>query len=129
MGQLASHVVNLLDWASSTVEHDSVDVQPKDGEPMKTPQAKSQKELLEMLDKGAKKARAAIDTCDDERMMGTWRLLAGGKELMAMPRVACLRGFVMNHLIHHRAQLGLYLRLADVPVPQTYGPTADEPDM
>jgi uncharacterized damage-inducible protein DinB len=58
--------------------------------------------------------------------MATWSLLAGGKTIFSMPRIAVLRGMVMNHLIHHRAQLGVYLRLNDVPVPAIYGPSADE---
>ena len=62
----------------------------------------------------------------DETLLGPWSLLAGGKEIFTMPRIAVLRSFVMNHLIHHRAQLGVYYRLCDVPVPAMYGPTADE---
>ena len=58
--------------------------------------------------------------------METWSLLAGGKTIFSMPRIAVLRGMVMNHMIHHRAQLGVYLRLNDVPVPAIYGPSADE---
>ena len=59
-------------------------------------------------------------------MMKTWRLLAGGQEIFAMPRVAVLRSVVMNHLIHHRAQLGVYFRLLNIAVPGLYGPSADE---
>jgi uncharacterized damage-inducible protein DinB len=58
--------------------------------------------------------------------MKAWKLLAGGQEVMTLPRVACIRGFVMNHLIHHRAQLGVYYRLLDIAVPGLYGPSADE---
>jgi uncharacterized damage-inducible protein DinB len=58
--------------------------------------------------------------------MKGWTLLAGGKTIFTMPRIACIRGFVMNHLIHHRAQLGVYYRLLGVPVPGLYGPSADE---
>jgi hypothetical protein len=59
-------------------------------------------------------------------MVKGWKLLAGGNEIFTMPRIACIRGMVMNHLIHHRAQLGVYLRLLDVAVPGLYGPSADE---
>jgi uncharacterized damage-inducible protein DinB len=58
--------------------------------------------------------------------MKTWKLLAGGQEIFAMPRVAVIRSVVMNHLIHHRAQLTVYFRLLDVAVPGLYGPSADE---
>ena len=58
--------------------------------------------------------------------MKPWTLLSNGQTLMTLPKVAVLRSFVMNHLIHHRAQLGVYLRLNDIPVPSVYGPSADE---
>ena len=59
-------------------------------------------------------------------MMQPWSLLSGGKTVFSMPRIAVMRSFIMNHIIHHRAQLGVYLRLNDVPVPSIYGPSADE---
>ncbi|HMD47897.1 MAG TPA: DinB family protein, partial [Bryobacteraceae bacterium] len=62
----------------------------------------------------------------DEAFMGSWSLKAAGNTLFTMPRIACVRSFVMNHVIHHRAQLGVYLRLNDIPVPSIYGPSADE---
>jgi uncharacterized damage-inducible protein DinB len=74
-------------------------------------------------------ARAAIAGASDEHMFKPWTLLKNGKTLMTLPRVACLRSFVMNHLIHHRAQLGVYLRLNNIPVPAIYGPSADEGSM
>jgi len=58
--------------------------------------------------------------------MQTWTVLMGGKELMSLPRVAMIRSFLLNHWIHHRGQLSVYLRLLDVPVPSIYGPSADE---
>jgi uncharacterized damage-inducible protein DinB len=67
-----------------------------------------------------------LSTVGDSELMKPWSLLKNGKPLMTMPKAACLRGFVMNHMIHHRAQLGVYLRLNDVPVPSIYGPSADE---
>jgi uncharacterized damage-inducible protein DinB len=59
-------------------------------------------------------------------MMASWSLLKAGEEVLSMPRIAVLRSFIMNHMIHHRGQLGVYLRLNDVPVPALYGPSADE---
>ena len=61
--------------------------------------------------------------------METWALLNGGKMIFSMPRVAAMRGMIMNHLIHHRAQMGVYLRLNDIAVPSIYGPSADEGNM
>ena len=83
-------------------------------------------QLLEAFDKNVAAARAAIAGASDEHLRQNWTLLKGGQELMTLPRVSVLRSFVLNHLIHHRAQLGVYLRLNDVPVPAIYGPSADE---
>ena len=82
--------------------------------------------ILAFFDKDVPEARAAIAAASDEAMMQPWALLNGGKPIFTMPRVAVLRGMIMNHIIHHRAQLGVYLRLNDVPVPAIYGPSADE---
>ena len=79
-----------------------------------------------MFDKNVADARAALAGASDERMLGTWTFMAGGEVIFAMPRIAVVRSMVINHLIHHRAQLGLYLRLNDLPVPALYGPSADE---
>ena len=67
-----------------------------------------------------------ISAAKDERLAQPWSLSSNGKTLFTMPRAAVLRGMIMNHMIHHRAQLGVYLRLNDVPVPALYGPSADE---
>jgi uncharacterized damage-inducible protein DinB len=81
-----------------------------------------------VFDKESAQARAALAAVSDQEMLKGWKLLAGGQEIFTMPRVACIRGMVMNHLIHHRAQLGVYFRLLDIAVPGLYGPSADEKD-
>jgi uncharacterized damage-inducible protein DinB len=81
---------------------------------------------LARFDKAVEEGRAALARVSDEEMMESWSLLQGGKQVFSMPRVACIRGFVLNHLIHHRGQLSVYLRLNDAPVPSIYGPSADE---
>ena len=129
MGALASHLANIPNWATIAVKQDSIDVAPVGQEPLKTPQANSNAELLAIFDKNIADARAAIAGADDQLLMGSWTLLSGGKTVLTMPRVAVLRSFVMNHSIHHRAQLGVYLRLNDIPVPSIYGPSADEGQM
>jgi len=128
MGDLATHLANLPSWASFTIGQDSLDIAPN-GEPTKTMPLNSQSEVIENFDKNVAAARAAIAGASDEHLFGNWSLLANGKILMTLPRVAVLRSFVMNHLIHHRAQLGVYLRLNDIPVPSIYGPSADEGSM
>jgi len=90
------------------------------------PKTENRKDLLAVFDKEAAEARAALASVSDQEMMKGWKLLAGGKEIFTMPRVACIRGMVMNHLIHHRAQLGVNFRLLDIAVPGLYGPSADE---
>jgi uncharacterized damage-inducible protein DinB len=87
---------------------------------------KTRKELLEKFDGGIAKCRAAIMGASDEQLLAEWSLLASGKPVFTMPRVAVLRSMILNHIIHHRGQMTVYLRLLDVPVPGAYGPSADE---
>ena len=126
MERLANHLAFLPNWAVSIVNQDSIDVAPVGEPPLKAPEGKTTKEMLEMFDSAIAAARAAIAGASDEQLFRTWTLLAGGKTVLKFPKVACLRSFVMNHSIHHRAQLGVYLRLNDIPVPSIYGPSADE---
>ncbi len=129
MGGLATHLATLLSWAVTAVDTESLDLAPG-GVPMAGPaEAKSRKELLETFDKNVAAARKAIAGAADPHLLKPWALLHNGHQVLAMPRIAVLRSFVMNHAIHHRAQLGVYLRLNDVPVPSIYGPSADEGKM
>ena len=125
MGALASHLANLPGWTTVTIDMDEFDMAPE-GKPVKTPECRSRQEVLEAFDNNVSKARAALAGISDEKIFQPWTLLAGGNKVLSMPRVAVLRSFVMNHIIHHRAQLGVYLRLNDIPVPSLYGPSADE---
>ncbi len=126
MGWLASHIATMTGWLEDTLTKESFDVSPAGSEPVRMPEAHSRKELLDLFDKGVKRGRAALEATSDEAFLKPWSLLAGGKPMFTMPRVAVVRSFVMNHIIHHRAQLGVYLRLNDVAVPSIYGPSADE---
>jgi uncharacterized damage-inducible protein DinB len=129
MGSLATHIVNMVGWCVDTIEKDSFDVAPVGAPPYKEDPIATQKELLEKFDAKSAEARAALTGASDEQFLANWSLLAGGQTLFTMPRVACIRSFVMNHTIHHRAQLTVYLRLNDIPVPAIYGPSADEQGM
>jgi uncharacterized damage-inducible protein DinB len=129
MGDLATHLSNLPSWVVLGINSDSFDMAPPGAPPFKLPQANSVKEVLEMFDKNVAEAREAITNASDELLFKPWSLLSGGKTIFTMPKIAVLRSFVMNHTIHHRAQLGVYLRLNDVPVPSIYGPSADEDGM
>jgi uncharacterized damage-inducible protein DinB len=126
MGWLAAHLANLAGWAGTTINQDSLDLAPG-GKPIQPPPPpKSRKELLELFDKNVAESRKAIAGASDATLLKPWSLLNNGQTLMTMPRIQCLRGFVFNHTIHHRAQLGVYLRLNNVAVPALYGPSADE---
>ncbi len=126
LGRLASHVAELPGWAVNTVKLDALDLTPGADGKFQPYLAGSRKELLEFFDKNASEARQAIAGASDEHLLKIWSLQFGGKTVLSMPRAAVLRGVVMNHLIHHRAQLGVYLRLHNVPIPGMYGPSADE---
>lgn len=126
MISLATHIANMTGWTVETMNKDSFDISPPGAPPFKEEPAASRAKLLEKFDNNVKSARAALAAANDEAFLKNWSLLAGGNTLFTMPRIACIRTFVMNHVIHHRAQLGVYLRLNDVPVPSIYGPSADE---
>jgi|SRR5579871_388274 len=129
MISLGTHIANMTNWTVDTMTKDSFDFAPPGAPPYKEESAKSKKELLEKFDQGVAAARTAIAAGSDEAFQKPWSLLAGGNVLFTMPRYSCIRSFVLNHIIHHRAQLGVYLRLNDIPVPATYGPSADEGNM
>jgi uncharacterized damage-inducible protein DinB len=129
MGSLATHLARLPSWAVETIFRESIDIAPTDGSSTFGPPATSREEMLEMFDRNVAEARAAIAGVSDETLKQPWTMLAGGRVLFTRPRATVLREFVMNHIIHHRAQLGVYLRLNDIPVPALYGPTADERGM
>ncbi len=126
LGGLATHLANIPSWVGHTIEKDALDVAPPGEPPLRMQQATSRAEVLQQFDQNVAAARAALAGASDEELLKPWTLLSGGKTVLSMPRVAVLRGFVLNHNIHHRAQLGVYLRLNDVPVPAIYGPSADE---
>jgi len=129
MGWLATHLANIPSWVLSTIEKDSLDLAPGGAPVALPPEAKSRQQILEAFDKNVAAARAAIAGASDAHLGKSWTLLFGGNPVFTLPRVAVLRSFVMNHSIHHRAQLGVYLRLNNVPVPAIYGPSADEGGM
>ena len=126
LGGLATHLANIPSWTAHTFDRDELDIAPPGQPPRKLDEAKSRAELLEAFDKNVASARAALEAASDENWQGKWSLLNGGNKIFSLPRIAVMRGFILSHSIHHRAQLGVYLRLLDVPVPSIYGPSADE---
>ena len=129
MGRLAGHLAEIPMWAQMTIERDSVDIAPTSGPAPQPLIGQSRQQVLDAFDSNVKAARAAIAATSDDDLMKPWSLLAGGNTIMTLPRAACFRTFVMNHMIHHRAQMGVYLRLNNVAVPSIYGPSADEGQM
>ncbi|MDX9856702.1 MAG: DinB family protein [candidate division Zixibacteria bacterium] len=128
MQDLASHVANLPSWTPLTLQQDSFDV-AQGGNPVRAPRAQSADQLVKIFDENVEAARKAISATSDEEFQKPWSLLSSGHVYFTMPRAAVLRSFVFNHLIHHRAQLTVYLRMNDVAVPALYGPSADEQNM
>ena len=124
LGRLAGHIAELPTMAAMALRTDSFDVQgPTRPQPLVMT---SRKQLLDDFDKNVATARQAISGASDEDLMKTWAFLAGGKSIFSMPRTAVVRTFFLAHVIHHRGQLSVYLRLNNVPVPAIYGPSADE---
>jgi len=127
LGRLAGHMAELPTFATRALTSDSFDVRPAGGAPPRQPLVMtSRQQLLEAFDTNVAAAREAISKASDEDFMKTWSVLAGGKPMMTMPKVAVVRTFALSHLIHHRGQLSVYLRLNNEPVPSIYGPSADE---
>jgi uncharacterized damage-inducible protein DinB len=126
IGWNANHVADLPNWLTVSLTQPSLDIAPVDGEPYDFPKLGSRQEILERFDRNVAAARQAITAIKDEQMGEMWSLLRGGNPLITMPRAAVVRGMVLNHLIHHRAILCVYLRLNDIPVPGMYGPSGDE---
>jgi uncharacterized damage-inducible protein DinB len=125
LGRLAEHLAELPDWAKVTILEGGIDL--GSGRPPDYTSPSSRAAVLAMFDKNVAAARAALNGRTDAELMATWTLRSQGKVIFTMPKAMVLRGFVMNHTIHHRGQLSVFLRLRNVPVPSMYGPSADEP--
>lgn len=120
--QLAGHLAEIPQWTGVTVNMDVFDMD--EGYERVIPETKD--EILAHFDKKVAEARAVLEGASAEDLSATWSMKSGGEITFSMPKAAVLRSFIFNHNVHHRAQLGVYLRLLDVPVPAIYGPSADE---
>lgn len=129
VGRLAQHLSEIPNWAVSAIDLDELDLAPAGGPPFTPAPVGTREEILQTFDKNVAAAQKSLAGTNDEHLMKPWSLKMTGKTILTMPRVAVVRNFVLNHNIHHRAQLGVYLRLNDIPVPSIYGPSADEGSM
>jgi uncharacterized damage-inducible protein DinB len=122
LGRLAQHVATIPMWGSVTMNQSEFDVGGNQQPPVLT----TRNELLAAFDQHVANTRAALVGRGDGEFMAPWTLKRDGHTIFSMPKASVWRSFVMSHLIHHRAQLGVYLRMHDVPLPSVYGPSADE---
>lgn len=124
LGQLCGHLANLPAWCSSIVELPAFDLATLT-EDRRLWSPASYRALLEAFDANVAAARASVATRTDQELLAPWTLKHGNHEIFTLPRISALRSLVMNHSIHHRGQLSVYLRLRNVPLPALYGPSAD----
>ena len=121
LGRLSTHVAEIIAWWKDCIEYDKLDFfdfEPRD--------IKSTNELLSYYDDLLIKAKKALSEVNDEELVKEWSMTNGEEILFTLPKKQVLRLFCMNHLVHHRSQLGMYLRLLNIPVPATYGHSADD---
>ena len=126
IGWVACHLAEIPGWVEGTLTQDTWDIHPVDGEPYRSPQLGSRQEILDLFDANVAAAKSRIAATPDEEFAKPWSLLSGGQTLFTIPKLGVIRTWVLNHAIHHRAHLCVYLRLNDIPVPALYGPSADE---
>lgn len=123
LGRLATHVAEIPGWVASAVDVAELSMEPGHEPAI----AKTQAELLEKFDKGVAVAREKIRATSDKHWAETWTFKYAGQTIISMPRSQVMRSTILNHLVHHRAQLGVFLRLNNVAIPGMYGPSADDP--
>jgi uncharacterized damage-inducible protein DinB len=122
LGRLANHVATLPRFVPHVLDEDKFVMVRT--EPLNV---KSTADIVAVFDDLAAKARTSLVATTDEKLAGEWEFLFGEKSFFKGSRAVAYQSFFIDHLIHHRAQLGVYLRLNDVPIPGSYGPSADEP--
>lgn len=125
MGELASHIAQIPGWAGAIIDKPLYDLADS-GEDAKPKQASSRAQVVGEFDRAVAEARGKIAGKSDAELMAMWSLKRGGTEMFSAPTMVALKSFIINHTIHHRGQLSVYLRLKNVPVPSIYGPSADE---
>ncbi|WP_435165883.1 DinB family protein [Paenibacillus glycanilyticus] len=123
LGGLATHLINLLNWQAAILHSLELDMSTVSG---RREALQKREDVLSEYDANAAKVIGLITECDENKLSEEWTLRNGDYIILRQPRAMALRTFGLSHMIHHRAQLGVYLRLLDIPVPGLYGPSADE---
>ena len=121
-GRLASHIAEIPGWMSAILDMDLFDMDSSQA----ALDAKTTAELLKTFDEGVRAGRAGLKAATNEKLFTMWEMRMDGNPFIKMPRIAVLRTWVFSHIIHHRGQLSVYLRMNGAPVPALYGPSADE---
>ncbi|MBJ9992889.1 DinB family protein [Paenibacillus sp. S28] len=123
LGGLATHLINLLNWQVAIFLYPELDLSTV---PVRREPLASREDILNEFDSNIVKLEELLAECDEKMLGEEWTLRNGDHIILRQPRAIALRTFGLSHMVHHRAQLGVYLRLLDIPVPGLYGPSADE---
>ncbi len=126
LGDLAMHIATIPHWAVATLTLPHLDFAATSAAEFQVPAFTGTQALLAHLADGVARSRAALVAASDADLLATWTLRVGDRTVLAMPRIAVMRGFILSHMIHHRGQLDVYLRMVGVSLPAIYGPSADE---
>jgi uncharacterized damage-inducible protein DinB len=124
LGRLAEHLTEMPLWSTTTMTHSALEAGEQRPADYRCPSTRG--EVLAQFDSCLKTARAALVNKTDAELNAPWTLTNGGKEVFTAPKATVMRNFVLNHMIHHRAQMLVYFRMLGVPVPSVYGPSGDE---
>lgn len=126
VGWVANHLVEIVGWTAGTIANPVWEIAPADGEPYASPSETTVAGALGLFDKNVAEARQALEKVSDEKIQEMWSLTKEGVPLFTMPKGVVIRTWVLNHLIHHRAHLCVYLRMLGIAIPGMYGPSGDE---
>ncbi len=126
LGALSTHIADITGWVDMMIHKDELDFANTD---YVSPKITNKSELMQTFEENLAKSKVALQKTTDEQFSEKWRMRNGEQIYFELPKDINLRTWVFSHIVHHRAQLGVYLRLLNVAVPTTYGPTADEQGM
>ena len=124
LGDLAAHLAQIPHWSAAILDRPSYDIETVESGDRTSPTRGA--DVVAAFDQAVAAARARLSSKSDGELMAPWTLKKGGQDMFTAPALAAFKSFIVNHSIHHRGQLSVYLRLRNVPLPSMYGPTADE---